>query len=397
MLPAKQQLAELKRGVVDFYVEEELVGKLERAVRTGKPLRVKCGFDPTAPDLHLGHTVVLNKMRQFQQFGHTVIFLIGDFTGMIGDPTGKTATRPILTREQIEANALTYKNQVFKILDPEKTEVRFNSEWFSVMPAARLIELASTYNVARMFEREDFRSRFREGRSIAIHEFLYPIVQAYDSVALEADVELGGHDQVFNLLVGRDVMRALDLEPQVVMTVPLLEGTDGVNKMSKSLGNYIGIDEAAEDIYGKTMSISDEMMWKYYELLSEKPSEEIRRLKDDVAGGRNPMEAKLLLAAEFVRRFKGETAVAEAEAAFRKPQVMAEERTIALAEDRVWLPKLLVELGFVSSNGEGRRMIQQGAVSIDEARIDRADLELTRGFSGLIRCGKRRFAQVRLT
>ncbi len=396
MVSVQEQLKELKRGVSDLYVEEELVTKLKRAIDEDRPLRIKAGFDPTAPDLHLGHTVLLNKMRQFQDLGHQVIFLIGDFTGLIGDPTGKSITRPKMTPEEVASNAETYREQVFKILDPQKTEVRFNSEWMNAMSAVGLIELAAQYNVARMFERDDFRTRFRDGRSIAIHEFLYPLVQAYDSVALKADVELGGHDQIFNLLVGRDIMKAYGDEPQVVMTVPLLEGLDGVNKMSKSLDNYIGIDEAPADIYGKTMSISDDLMWKYYDLCSERSLDEIERFKADVAGGRNPMEIKILLAEELVTRYAGAAALEEAQRAFRKPEERAEELTLELDGDRIWLPKLLTDLGFVKSNGDGRRMVKQGAVKIDEQRVDSVDTELPKGFDGLIRCGKRRFAQVKL-
>lgn len=396
MIGVEQQLEILKRGIVDLYVEDDLKARLEKSFKENVPLRVKAGYDPTAPDLHLGHTVLLNKMHQFQQLGHTVIFLIGDFTGMIGDPTGKSATRPPLTKEEISANAETYKEQVFKILDPEKTEVRFNSEWMSPMSATEMIRLSAHYNVARMLERDDFRKRYREGRSIAIHEFLYSLVQGYDSVALEADVELGGHDQIFNLLVGRDIQKAYGQQSQIVMTVPLLEGTDGVNKMSKSLNNYIGIDEAATDIYGKTMSISDEMMWKYYELCSERPMAEIEGFKQEIREGRNPMEIKKLLASEFVVRYKGQDQLAAAEAAFKKPQIEAEDRVIELSEDKIWLPKLLVELGFVKSNGEGRRMIKQGAVNVSGDKVSDVDMELEKGFSGMLRCGKRRFANVLL-
>lgn len=397
MIALEKQFEELARGVVDFISPEDLKTKLTHSIETNTPLRVKCGFDPTAPDLHLGHVVVLNKMRQFQEFGHTVIFLIGDFTGMIGDPSGKSKTRPPLTKEEVEKNAETYKTQVYKLLDEEKTEVRFNSEWMKEINAADMIRLAAQYNVARMFERDDFRTRYKENRSIAIHEFLYPLVQGYDSVALKADVELGGHDQIFNLLVGRDIQKAYGQPPQVVMTVPLLEGTDGVNKMSKSLDNYIGIDEDAVDIYGKTMSISDEMMWKYYELLSTRTLEEIDALKKEVEAGMNPMEAKKRLAEEFVLQYdKSEDALARATQAFKKPEIQAEAREIAIEEEAIWLPKLLCELGFVKSNGEGRRMIKQGAVKIDDAPVRSMDTELSKGFSGLVRCGKRKVAQVLL-
>ncbi len=396
MISVDEQLRRLKRGVVDFYVEEELKSKLRRAVKENRPLRVKTGFDPTAPDLHLGHTVLLYKMRQFQELGHTVIFLIGDFTSLIGDPTGKNVTRPPMTREEILENAETYKQQVFKILDKDKTEVRFNSEWMDELPSTEMIRLAASYNVARMFERDDFRTRFKEGRSICIHEFLYPLVQAYDSVALEADVELGGHDQIFNLLVGRDIQKTYGQEPQVVMTVPLLEGTDGVHKMSKSLNNYIGIDEAPRDIYGKTMSISDDMMWKYFELCSSRSLEEIASLKAEVEKGRNPMEVKMLLAEEFVVRYQGEARLEEARAAFRKPQIEAEDIELAIEDESIGIGKLLATLGFVKSNSEGRRMVKQGAVKIDGEKIQDQDLELKKGFKGLIGCGKRKFAQVSL-
>lgn len=396
MRSVDEQLKELKRGLVDLVSEADLRAKLEKSVKTGQPLRVKAGFDPTAPDLHLGHLVLLTKMRQFQDLGHRVIFLIGDFTALIGDPTGKSATRPRMTPEEVKRNAETYKQQVFKILDPEKTELRFNSEWFMKMGAGGMIELAAKYNVARMFEREDFRTRFREQRSIAIHEFLYPLVQAYDSVALEADVELGGHDQIFNLLVGRDIQRDYNQASQIVMTVPLLLGTDGVHKMSKSLGNYIGIDETAKDIYGKTMSISDEQMWSYFTLCSQKSSDEIDALKAEVAAGRNPMEAKLILAREFVVRFKGEAALEEAEQAFRKPATQAEDHDLVLEGDSIPLSALLAKLGFVKSNGEGRRLIEQGGVKLDDVKVSDVMLALPRGFSGQIAAGKRRVANVTL-
>src|SRR5580693_3663144 len=307
----EEQIAELHRGAREVLVESELLKKLKK----GRPLRIKAGFDPTAPDLHLGHTVLLNKMRQFQQFGHEVVFLIGDFTGLIGDPSGRNATRPALSRAEIEKNAVTYKEQVFKILDPERTVVDFNSRWFGEMPASRLIEIAGKYNVARMLERDDFSQRHKKGESIALHEFLYPLVQGYDSVALRADVELGGTDQKFNLLVGRHLQEAFGQEPQIVLTMPLLEGLDGVNKMSKSLGNYVAIADAPELMFGKLMSISDELMWRYFELLSFKPLSEIAALKNRVADGANPRDAKIELAKEIVARFHSaaaaETALSE--------------------------------------------------------------------------------------
>jgi len=392
----KEQMAILKRGAVDLYVEEDLEKKIARSVESGVPLRVKAGFDPTAPDLHLGHVVLLEKLRQFQMLGHQVIFLIGDFTGMIGDPSGRSATRRAMTREEVRSNAETYKQQVYKVLDRDKTEVRFNSEWMEKMTAVEMIELAAQYNVARMFERDDFRTRFRENRSISVHEFLYPLVQAYDSVALKADVELGGHDQIFNLLVGRDIMKHYGLEPQVVLTVPLLEGTDGVQKMSKSYGNYVGINESPTDIFGKTMSISDDLMWRWAVLLSKKSLDEINQTRAEVAAGRNPMEFKMALAAEFVERFCGADKVDEAVKAFRKPEVEAEKISRAIEGDSIMLIKLLVDIGFVASNGEGRRMITQNAVSIDGEKISDMNHELKKGFSGMIRCGKRRFAEVTL-
>src|SRR3984893_4172316 len=308
----EDQIAELERGEREVLIAAELAKKLKRGV----PLRVKAGFDPTAPDLHLGHTVLLNKMRQFQQLGHQVVFLIGDFTGLIGDPSGRNATRPALTREEVESNALTYKEQVFKILDPERTVVDFNSRWFGAMPASRLIEIAGKYSVARMLEREDFSQRHKKGESIALHEFFYPLVQGYDSVALHADVELGGTDQKFNLLVGRHLQEAFGQEPQIVLTMPLLEGLDGTNKRSKSLGNYIAIADAPEVIFGKLMSISDELMWRYFELLSFKPLAEIADLKRAVQENRNPRDVKIELAKEIVARFHSESAAAEALARF---------------------------------------------------------------------------------
>jgi tyrosyl-tRNA synthetase len=312
MMDFNEQLAELRRGTQEVLTERELTDKLKR----GKPLHIKAGFDPTAPDLHLGHTVLLNKMRQFQQLGHDVTFLIGDFTGRIGDPTGRNATRPPLTTEDIESNARTYKEQVFKILDPERTRIDFNSRWFGPMGAAKLIEIAAHHTVARILERDDFTKRYKSGQSIALHEFLYPLVQGYDSVAMQSDVELGGTDQKFNLHVGRHLQDAYGQEPQVVMTVPLLEGLDGVNKMSKSLGNYIGIAEAAGVIFGKIMSISDELMWRYFELLSFRPLAEIAALKSAIADGRNPRDVKFELAREIVARFHGTPAAAQAQEEF---------------------------------------------------------------------------------
>ncbi len=396
MKSVSEQMELLKRGTVDLYVEEDLKKKIAKSIETGKPLRIKAGFDPTAPDLHLGHVVLIEKMRQFQELGHQAIFLIGDFTGMIGDPSGRSATRRAMTKEEVIENAETYKQQVFKVLDPEKTEVRFNSEWMQKMNAAEMIELAAYYNVARMFERDDFRKRLKENRSISVHEFLYPLVQAYDSVALKADVELGGHDQIFNLLVGRDIMKHYGLEPQVVLTVPLMEGTDGVQKMSKSYNNYVGINESPTDIYGKTMSISDDLMWRWAELLSTRSMDEIKAAHAEVEAGRNPMEFKKELASEFVARFCGEDKLEEARQAFKKPEVEAEEIKLEIEGDSIQLAKLLVDIGFVKSNGEGRRMIKQNAVKIDGEKVSDMNQELPKGFSGMIRCGKRRFAEVEL-
>ena len=400
-----EQLELLTRGAVALHVEAELLAKLERHAAGGPPLVVKAGFDPTAPDLHLGHTVVLTRMRLFQDLGHRVVFLIGDFTGRIGDPSGKSETRKALTPEEVLDNAETYKRQVFKILDAERTEVRFNSEWFEAMGATELIELAARYNVARMLERDDFKTRYREGRSIAVHEFLYPLTQAYDSVALEADVELGGSDQLFNLLVGRDIMRSYGLEPQVVMTLPLLEGTTANanesgeivgDKMSKSLGNYVGIDEPPGEIFGKVMSISDPLMWRWFELLSTRPAAEIASLRD------RPREAKELLGRELVGRYHSEAAAEEAASAFRSqfaakrlPEDIPEHELAV--EGAVAIPALARDLGLVKSTSEGRRMMGQGAVRVDGERVKDVDHRLAPGATYLLQVGKRRFARVTLT
>ncbi|HHK60654.1 MAG TPA: tyrosine--tRNA ligase, partial [Desulfobacterales bacterium] len=350
----EEQLRLIERGAVDLVSREELAAKLERSAASGRPLRVKAGFDPTAPDLHLGHTVLLQKLKHFQELGHEVCFLIGDFTGMIGDPTGKSETRKPLTREDVARNAETYKEQVFKILDPAKTRIMFNSAWLDKLSSQDFIRLASQLTVARMLEREDFSSRFKSGRPISIHEFLYPLIQGYDSVAMQADVEIGGTDQLFNLLMGRDLQRAWGQEPQVVLTLPLLEGLDGVNKMSKSLGNYIGITEPPDEIYGKTLSISDELMFRYYELLSDLSSEEIARLREDMAAGRlHPKKIKQRLARELVARFHGEEAAVQAEANFERvfrdhqlPDDIPEKR-ISVEGQAIWLPKLLAAAGLV--------------------------------------------------
>jgi len=398
----EEQLRLIERGTVDLVSKEELAEKLKKSAATGRPLRVKAGFDPTAPDLHLGHTVLLQKLKHFQELGHEVCFLIGDFTGMIGDPTGKSETRKPLTREDVARNAETYKEQVFKILDPEKTRVMFNSVWLDKLSSQDFIRLASQLTVARMLEREDFRTRFDNGQPISIHEFLYPLIQGYDSVAMQADVEIGGTDQLFNLLMGRDLQRAWGQEPQVVLTMPLLEGLDGVNKMSKSLGNYIGITESADDIYGKTLSISDELMFRYYELLSDLSTEEIERLRQEMEAGRlHPKRVKQQLARELVARFHGPEAAERAEANFERvfrdhqlPDDIPEKR-VAAGGDAIWLPKLLVAAGLVKGTGEGRRMIQQGAVSIDGERITDVEHEVpaTRG-ELLLKVGKRRFCKV---
>jgi tyrosyl-tRNA synthetase len=398
MLSAAEQLRELKRGAHEILVEADLVRKLAR----GKPLRIKTGFDPTAPDLHLGHTVLINKMRQFQALGHDVIFLIGDFTGMIGDPTGKNTTRPRLTREEIEANAHTYEAQIFKILDPKLTTLDFNSRWTTELGAAGLIGLAAQYTVARMLERDDFARRYKGGQPIAIHEFLYPLVQGHDSVALKADVELGGTDQKFNLLVGRTLQEAYGQEPQVVLTMPLLEGLDGVQKMSKSLGNYIGINEPANEMFGKLMSISDTLMWRYFELLSFRPLGELDALKAEVAAGKNPRDAKFELGVEIVDRFhgagSGERARAEFIARFREGALPSDvpELDLAIEAGGAKLALVLKEAQLVASSSAGYRMIEQGAVRIDGERVADKDTVLAPGRRHLLQVGKRGFAAVTL-
>jgi tyrosyl-tRNA synthetase len=375
-------------------LEDELVKKLER----GTALKIKAGFDPTAPDLHLGHTVLLQKMKQFQELGHEVIFLIGDFTGLIGDPTGRSETRKPLTREVVEKNAATYKEQVFKILDPDKTVVDFNSRWMGNMNAVGLIELAAKQTVARMLEREDFKTRYQNQQSITIHEFLYPLIQGYDSVALKADVELGGTDQRFNLLVGRELQREYGQEPQVVLTMPLLEGTDGVNKMSKSLGNYIGINEPPEEMFGKIMSISDDLMWRYAELLSDRPLMEIQRIKNEVAGGTaHPMDFKKSLAGEIVARFHGSAAAETAreyfETRFQKRQVPKNIRTQFSAPERVAICQLLVDLNFARSKREARGLVAQGAVRVDGHPVSDINFEFQRKLHRLVEVGKMRIAE----
>ncbi len=396
----EQQLELLLRGVVDCVLRDELVAKLQRSQQTGVPLRVKAGFDPTAPDLHLGHTVLIQKMKHFQELGHDIYFLIGDFTGMIGDPTGKSETRKALTVEQVAENAESYKAQVFKILDPQRTRVVFNSSWLSKLSSTEMIQLASQLTVARMLERDDFRKRFEGGRPISIHEFLYPLIQGYDSVALQADVELGGTDQLFNLLMGRDLQRSRGQEPQVVLTTPLLEGLDGVNKMSKSLGNYIGISESADDIYGKTLSLSDELMFRYFTLLSDLDSQSITGLEGQVARGEiHPMAVKKQLARELTARFHGPAAATAAEENFARvfsrgglPDEIAEHRHPAGGE--VVLANLLVEANLVSSTSEGRRMLSQGAVTVDGAKVTEVQARLVAEGEILVKVGKRRFCRV---
>jgi tyrosyl-tRNA synthetase len=391
------ELAELRRGVQEILLEEDLAARLA----LGRPLKVKAGFDPTAPDLHLGHVVLLNKMRQFQEFGHEVIFLIGDFTGMIGDPSGKSATRPPLTREEVEANAVTYKDQVFKILDPEKTVVDFNSRWMGAMSAVGLIELAARHTVARMLERDDFHKRYKAGKPISVHEFLYPLIQGYDSVALHADVELGGTDQKFNLLVGRQLQQSYGQLPQVVITMPLLEGLDGVNKMSKSLGNYVGIAEPPSEMFGKIMSISDDLMWRYFELLSARSLQQVEELKQRALAGENPRDIKFMLAQEIVTRFHDADAAERSQRDFiarHRDQGVPEnvERIALPAAGQMGLAHLLKAAGLVASTSEAFRLISQGAVRIDGVRVDDRALQIPLGNEHLYQVGKRRFARVLL-
>ena len=390
--------AEIKRGSDEILVEEELIEKL----KTGKPLKIKAGFDPTAPDLHLGHTVLINKLRAFQQLGHEVIFLIGDFTGLIGDPTGKNATRKPLSKEDVLANAETYKEQVFKILDPEKTTIRFNSEWMEALGAAGMIKLAASQTVARMLERDDFKKRFANNQSIAIHEFLYPLVQGWDSVALEADVELGGTDQRFNLLMGRELQKEQGQSPQCILMMPLLEGLDGVQKMSKSLNNYIGITDAPNDMFGKVMSLSDDLMWRYFDLLSFRPLDEIAELRASVDTGRNPRDIKIELAKELIARFHDDAA---AEAAhqdfitrFQKNAIPDDipELQLGLPEEGYAIANLLKDAALVGSTSEAMRMIKQGAVKIDGDKVTDNKLTLTESGCAVYQVGKRKFARVTL-
>ncbi|WP_311567717.1 tyrosine--tRNA ligase [Photobacterium arenosum] len=394
MASIEHALAEIKRGVDELIPEEELIAKLKE----NRPLRIKLGADPTAPDIHLGHTVILNKLRTFQELGHEVTFLIGDFTGMVGDPTGKNTTRPPLTREDVLRNAETYKEQVFKILDPAKTKIEFNSTWLSELGAEGMIRLAASQTVARMLERDDFKKRYNEGRPIAIHEFMYPLLQGYDSVAMKTDVELGGTDQKFNLLMGRELQKAEGQKPQVVLTMPLLVGLDGVKKMSKSAHNYIGVADAPTEMFGKIMSISDELMWNYYELLSFRPLEEIEQLKQEMANGRNPRDVKILLAKEIIARFHSE---ADADAAeqdfinrFQKGAMPDEMPEFEFAAG-VAIANLLKDADLVNSTSDALRMIRQGAVKIDGEKVDDTKLELSAG-TAVYQVGKRKFARITL-
>lgn len=394
----KDAMQLIKRGCDEILLEAELQQKLSRE----KPLRIKAGFDPTAPDLHLGHTVLINKMRQFQELGHHIMFLIGDFTGMIGDPSGKSVTRPPLSPEQIQQNALTYQEQVFKILDPETTEICFNSTWHGPRTSADMIRLASRHTVARMLERDDFSKRYKTNQPISIHEFLYPLVQGWDSVEMRADVELGGTDQKFNLLVGRELMKAEAMEPQVILTMPILEGLDGVQKMSKSLNNYIGIDDAPNDMFGKIMSISDDLMWRYFELLSFRPMQEIEQFRQDIEAGANPRDIKFLLAQEIISRFHDAAAARAAQQDFitrftkgAMPDEMPEIR-LKLEHDKISIAALLKQAGLTSSTSESLRMIQQGAVKLDGEKISERGLELARGSVLVAQAGKRKFARITL-
>ena len=399
MKSVEEQLPEIERGTEEILILDQLRDKL----KMGKPLKIKAGFDPTAPDLHLGHTVLINKMRQFQDLGHEAIFLIGDFTGMIGDPSGKNATRPPLSRDEVLANAETYKEQVFKILDPDRTRVVFNSEWMTQMDAADLIRLASRSTVARMLERDDFSKRYAGNKPIAIHEFLYPLVQGWDSVALQADVELGGTDQKFNLLMGRQLQQAMEQSPQVVMTMPLLEGLDGVNKMSKSLDNYVGITDSPDEMFGKLMSVSDELMWRYFELLSFRKVSEIKALQDRVAAGVNPRDIKFELAGELVGRFHDQGAAEEARQSFinrfknkQMPDDMPELSLVVGDNGVLGIGHILQQAGLVASTSEAFRMLKQGAVRIDGERVEDKGLEIAAGETHVFQVGKRKFARVHI-
>ena len=399
MAALTEQLEIIKRGCDELLVEAELVDKL----KSGRPLRVKAGFDPTAPDLHIGHTVLINKLRQLQDLGHHVVFLIGDFTGMIGDPTGKNATRPPLTREAVAANAKTYTAQVFKILDAGKTEIAFNSTWMDKFSSADMIKLAATHTVARMLERDDFGKRYKTNQPIAIHEFLYPLVQGYDSVALKADLELGGTDQKFNLLMGRELQKHYAQPPQCILTMPLLEGLDGVNKMSKSLANYVGITDSPNDMFGKLMSASDVLMWRYIELLSFAPLATVRQWKKEVEEGRNPRDIKVGFAQEIVARFHSQAAAASAladfESRFKQGEIPADiaEATVTAGADGIAIANLLKEAGLTASTSESLRMIAQGGVKLDGEKVSDKALKLAAGMQVVVQVGKRKFARVKLT
>jgi tyrosyl-tRNA synthetase len=396
MAAIDQALSIIRRGTEEILIEEELIEKL----KSGRPLRVKAGFDPTAPDLHLGHTVLLNKMRQLQDLGHEILFLIGDFTGMIGDPSGKNETRPPLTLEQVQENALTYQKQVFKVLDAQKTKILFNSSWMNKLTPVDLIKLAATHTVARMLERDDFHKRYHAGQAIAIHEFLYPLLQGYDSVAMQADIELGGTDQKFNLLMGRELQKHFGQKPQIIMTLPLLPGLDGVKKMSKSLGNYIGIDESAEQIFGKVMSISDETMWLWFELISFRSLEEIAKLREEVNSGMNPRDVKFLLGEEIAARFHCAESAKQAResfiARFQKGQVPDDmpEVKIMVGEKGMSIVHVMKSAGLVDGTSEATRLLQQGGVRIDGEKIQDRNLLLTEKKTIILQVGKRKFAKV---
>ena len=398
MTGISEQLEIIRRGTDEILLEEDLVEKL----KSGKPLRVKAGFDPTAPDLHLGHTVLINKLRQFQDLGHHILFLIGDFTGMIGDPTGKSTTRPPLTEFEVAENAKTYQEQIFKILDRDKTEVVFNSHWMKDVGAAGMVKLAASSTVARMLERDDFSKRYSSGQAIAIHEFLYPLIQGYDSVELESDVELGGTDQKFNLLMGRQLQEQHGQKPQVVLTMPILEGLDGVQKMSKSLNNYIGIEDAPGDMFGKIMSVSDELMWRYFELLSFRPMSEIEGFQQEVEAGKNPRDIKFLLAEEIITRFHSQEDAVKARegfiAQFAKGAIPDDipEHTFEAGADGYPIANLLKDADLCSSTSEAMRMIQQGAVKIDGAKVTDKSLRITAGTEAVFQVGKRKFARIAL-
>jgi len=401
MRDVSAQLEVIRRGIEQIIPEDELIAKLERSVKTETPLRIKQGFDPTAPDIHLGHTVTINKLKQFQDLGHEVIFLIGDFTGMIGDPSGKMESRRQMTREEVLANAETYKEQIYKILDPRKTRIEFNSTWCQPMTFADVLELASKYTVARLLERDDFSERFRDNRPISVLEFLYPLVQGYDSVALRADVELGGTDQIFNLLVGREIQREYGQEPQVVITMPLLVGTDGVEKMSKSLGNYIGICEPAREIYGKTMSIADVLIVPYFRLLTEVPAGELTEMEKNIQGQQvNPRDLKMRLGREIVTRYYNHDTALAAEEEFKRifqQQGLPDEIpkvTVPAGDRPIWIVKLLVDSGMAETNGQARRLIAQGGVRIGDEKITDQDLELDVDQEILLKIGKKRFLKI---